>query len=163
VYIGVRPWSGTDIYIDPEITQGYGLDQTRGVAAFPNFDPQKASFPVPRFNLARIYVQQTFGLGWEQETIEDGPNQLPSQKDIDRITVIAGKLAVTDFFDRNAYAGDGRTEFMNWQLACCGAYDWTMDQISYTWVPWPSSIKNPGRFAPAISWSPPSRIAMSLT
>jgi high affinity Mn2+ porin len=132
-YVGVRPWSGTDIYIDPELTQGFGLDETHGIAAFPNFDAQKASFPIPRFNVARIYVQQTFGLGGEQETIEDGPNQLPGQKDIDRITVIAGKLAVTDFFDKNAYAGDGRTEFMNWQLACCGAYDWTMDQISYTW------------------------------
>ena len=132
-FVGVRAWSGTEIYIDPEITQGFGLSQTRGVAAFPNFEAQKASFPMPRFNVARMYVQQTFGLGGEQETIEDSPNQLPGQKDIDRITVTAGKFAVTDFFDRNAYAADGRTQFFNWQLNCCGAYDWTMDQISYTW------------------------------
>jgi high affinity Mn2+ porin len=132
-FTGYRAWSGTDIYIDPEITQGFGLSETHGVAAFPNFDAQKATFPMPRFNVARIYVQQTFGLGGEQETIEDGPNQLPGQQDISRITVVAGKLAVTDFFDRNTYANDGRSQFMNWQLACCGAYDWTMDQISYTW------------------------------
>ena len=22
---------------------------------------------------------------------------------------------------------------MNWQLYCCGAYDWAIDRISYTW------------------------------
>ncbi len=27
-FIGVRPWAGTDIYIDPEITQGFGLSET---------------------------------------------------------------------------------------------------------------------------------------
>ena len=132
-FIGYRPWDGTDIYVNPEITQGFGLSTTRGIAGFPNFEAQKASFPMPRFDLARIYVQQTFGLGGEQETIEDGPNQIAGKEDVSRITLIAGRLSVTDFFDNNAYAHDGRTQFFNWNIDCCGAYDWTMDQISYTW------------------------------
>ena len=132
-FVGYRPWDGTDIYVNPEITQGFGLSTTRGIAGFPNFEAQKASFPMPRFDLARIYVQQTFGLGGEQETIEDGPNQIAGKEDISRITLIAGRLSVTDFFDNNAYAHDGRTQFFNWNIDCCGAYDWTMDQISYTW------------------------------
>ena len=132
-FIGFRPWNGTDIYINPEITQGFGLSDTLGVAGFPNFEAQKASFPMPRFDLARVYVQQTFGLGGEQETIVDGPNQIARKEDISRLTIIAGKLAVTDFFDNNAYAHDGRTQFFNWNVDCCGSYDWTMDQISYTW------------------------------
>ncbi len=132
-FIGFRPWDDTDIYINPEITQGFGLSGTTGVAGFPNFEAQKASFPMPRFDLARAYVQQTFGLGGEQETIEDGPNQIARKVDISRFTIIAGKLAVTDFFDNNAYAHDGRTQFFNWNIDCCGSYDWTMDQISYTW------------------------------
>ncbi len=132
-FVGFRPLPGTDIYINPEITQGFGLSDTVGVAGFPNTEAQKASFPMPRFNFARVYVQLTFGLGGEQETIEDGPNQIAGKQDISRITVIAGKLSVTDFFDNNAYAHDGRTQFFNWQLFCCGSYDWTMDQISYTW------------------------------
>jgi len=132
-FIGFRPWDSTKIYVDPEITQGEGLSATLGVAGFPNTEAQKASFPMPRFNLARVYVQQTFGLGGDQETIADGPNQLAGTEDVSRITITAGKLAVTDFFDNNAYANDGRTQFFNWQLFCCGSYDWTMDQISYTW------------------------------
>ncbi len=132
-FIGYRPWDGTDIYINPEITQGFGLSDTTGIAAFPNMEAQKASFPMPRFDLARVYVQQTFGLGGEQETIEDGPNQIAGHKDISRLTIIAGRFAVTDFFDNNAYAQSGRTQFFNWNVDCCGAYDWTMDQVSYTW------------------------------
>ena len=132
-FIGFRPWDGTEIYINPEITQGFGLSTTHGIAAFPSFEAQKASFPMPRLDMARVYVQQTFGLGGEQETIEDGPNQIAGKKDISRITLIAGRFAVTDFFDNNAYAHDGRTQFFNWNMNCCGSYDWTMDQISYTW------------------------------
>ncbi len=132
-FIGYRPSDGTEIYINPELAQGAGLSTTHGIAAFPSFEAQKASFPMPRIDMARVYVQQTFGLGGEQETIEDGPNQIAGTKDISRITVIAGRFAVTDFFDNNAYAHDGRTQFFNWNIDCCGSYDWTMDQISYTW------------------------------
>jgi high affinity Mn2+ porin len=132
-FFGYRPWDGTEIYINPELTQGAGLSTTHGIAAFPSFEAQKANFPMPRIDMARAYVQQTFGLGGEQETIEDGPNQIAGTKDISRITLIAGRLAVTDFFDNNAYAHDGRTQFFNWNIDCCGSYDWTMDQISYTW------------------------------
>jgi high affinity Mn2+ porin len=132
-FVGYRPWDGTDIYVDPEITQGFGLSETVGVAGFPSFEAQKAAFPMPRADIARVYLQQTFGLGGEQETIEDGPNQIAGKEDISRLTIIAGKLAVTDFFDNNAYAHDGRTQFFNWNVDCCGSYDWTMDQLSYTW------------------------------
>jgi len=132
-FIGVRPSEGTEIYINPEITQGFGLSETVGVAGFPNMEAQKAAFPFPRFDLARVYVQQTFGLGGEQETIADGPNQIAGKEDISRLTIIAGRFAVTDFFDNNAYAQSGRTQFFNWNVDCCGAYDWTMDQVSYTW------------------------------
>ena len=132
-FVGFRPWDGTEIYVNPEITQGFGLSDTFGVAGFPSFEAQKASFPLPRLDIARVYVQQTFGLGGEQETIEDGPNQIAGKEDISRITLIAGRFAVTDFFDNNAYAHDGRTQFFNWNINCCGAYDWTMDQLSYTW------------------------------
>jgi high affinity Mn2+ porin len=132
-FVGFRPWDGTDIYINPEITQGFGLSDTFGVAGFPSFEAQKASFPMPRVDVARVYVQQTFGLGGEQETIEDGPNQIAGKEDISRITLIAGRFSVTDFFDNNTYAHDGRKQFFNWNIDCCGSYDWTMDQLSYTW------------------------------
>ena len=132
-FIGFRPWDGTEVYIDPELMQGFGLSNTFGVAAFPNGEAQKSNFPMPRVDIARIFVRQTFGLGGEQETIEDGPNQIAGKQDISRITITAGKFVVTDFFDTNAYANDPRTDFLNWNIYGGGSYDLTMDKLSYTW------------------------------
>ena len=110
-FVGVRAWPGAELYVNPELMQGFGLDDTHGIAAFPNGEAQRSNFPVPRFNVARIYLSQTFGLGGERERVEDGPNQLAGERDVSRVTVTAGKLAVTDFFLVNAYAGEPRTGF----------------------------------------------------
>ena len=59
-------------------------------------------------------------------------NQIARTVDISRLTIIAGRYTVTDFFDNNAYAHDGQTQFLNWNVDCCGSYNSTMDQISYT-------------------------------
>lgn len=132
-FLGVRLWKGGALYFNPEIDQGFGLNDTHGASAFPNGEAQKASFPMARFVVDRIILRQTFGLGGERESIADGPNQLAEQPDISRITLVAGRLAVTDYFDNNAYANDPRTNFLNWNVYGAGAYDWTMDQLSWTW------------------------------
>jgi len=132
-FLGVRLWEGTEVYANPELMQGFGLSDVSGLAAFPNGEAQKSSFPVPRSNMARLFVRQTFGLGGEQETMEDGPNQIAGKQDINRITVTAGKFAVTDFFGGNSFANDPRTSFLNWNIYGNGSYDWTMDKLSWTW------------------------------
>ena len=132
-FLGLRLWPGGALYFNPEIDQGFGLNDTHGVAAFPNGEAQKASFPMPRFVVDRLILRQTVGLGGQQEIVADGPNQLPEARDISRVTFVAGRLAVTDYFDANSYANDPRTNFLNWNLFGAGAYDWTMDQLSWTW------------------------------
>jgi len=132
-FVGYRPRDGTEIYINPELMQGFGLSDTLGVADFPNGEAQKSNFPAPRIDIARIFVRQTFGLGGEQETIADGPNQLAGKQDISRITVTAGRFSVIDIFDGNSYSHDPRVDFLSWNMYCCGSYDLTMDKISYTW------------------------------
>ena len=132
-FVGYRPWDGTEVYINPELMQGFGLNNTLGVAGFPNGEAQKSNFPMPRIDIARVLVRQTFGLGGEQETIEDGPNQLAGKQDISRITVTAGRFAVLDIFEGNSYSHDPRVDFLNWNMYCCGSYDVTMDKIGYTW------------------------------
>jgi high affinity Mn2+ porin len=132
-FVGYRPWDGTEIYINPELMQGFGFNNTMGVAGFPNGEAQKSNFPTPRIDIARVFVRQTFGLGGEQERIEDGPNQLAGKEDISRITVTAGRFAVLDIFEGNSYSHDPRFDFLNWNMYCCGSYDVTMDKIGYTW------------------------------
>jgi high affinity Mn2+ porin len=102
-FVGYRPWDGTEIYVNPELMQGFGLNNTLGVAGFPNGEAQKSNFPAPRIDIARVFVRQTFGLGGEQEMIEDSPNQLAGKQDISRITITAGRFAVLDIFEGNGF------------------------------------------------------------
>ena len=118
---------------NPELMQGFGLNNTLGVAGFPNGEAQKSNFPASRIDIARVFVRQTFGLGGEQEMIEDGPNQVAGKQDSSRITVTAGRFAVLDIFEGNGYSHDPRVDFLNWNMYCCGSYDVTMDKIGYTW------------------------------
>jgi high affinity Mn2+ porin len=132
-FVGLRLWEGGAVYFNPEVDQGFGLNDTHGVAAFPNGEAQKASFPLPRFVPDRLFLEQTFGLGGERASVSDGPNQLAQARDVSRVTLVAGRLAVTDYFDNNRFANDPRTNFLNWNIYGAGAYDWTMDQLSWTW------------------------------
>jgi high affinity Mn2+ porin len=132
-FLGLHLWRGGALYFNPEINQGFGLSQTYGIAAFPNGEAQKASYAVPRLNIDRAMVRQTFGLGGESSVLEDGPNQLPETRDVSRITVTVGRLSTGDVFDLNTYATDPRTQFLNWNIYGGGSYDWTMDRPGFTW------------------------------
>ena len=132
-FLGLRLPEGTEFYVNPELMQGDGLSDTFGLGGFSNGEAQKSGFPIPRANIARVFLRHTFGLGGEQEAIEDGPNQLAGKQDISRITVVAGKVSVIDSFDGNTYSHDPRTDFLNWNMYCCGSYDLTMDKVGYTW------------------------------
>lgn len=132
-FVGLRLPSGTEFYINPELMQGSGLSDTFGLGGYSNGEAQKSGFPVPRANIARVFLRHTFGLGGEQETIADGANQLAGKQDISRITIAAGKFSVIDVFDGNIYSHDPRKDFLNWNMYCCGSYDLTMDKVGYTW------------------------------
>jgi high affinity Mn2+ porin len=131
-FLGVRLWQGGEFYFNPELAQGFGLNGTLGVAGFPNGEAQKAGAAFPKIRPQRYYIKQTFGLGGEQEDVDDGPNQLQGKRDVDRVTLIVGRFAVGDFFDNNAYAHDPRADFMNWALWESAAYDFPADLPGYT-------------------------------
>jgi high affinity Mn2+ porin len=133
IFLGRRLWPGGEIYFNPELMQGFGLDNVHGVAAFPNGEAQKSSFRYPRFNAARLFLSQTIGLGGEKETVEDGPNQIAGKRAVSRLTITVGKFAVLDYFLVSSYAGEPRTTFLNWNAYGGGSYDWTMDKLSWTW------------------------------
>lgn len=131
-FLGVRLWPGGEFYFNPELSQGFGLNGTLGLAGAPNGESQKAGSAFPKVRPQRYYLRQTFGLGGEQEEVPDGPNQLAGKRDVDRITLIAGRFAVGDFFDNNVYAHDPRGDFMNWALWASAAYDFPADLPGYT-------------------------------
>lgn len=133
LFMGLRVLPNTEVYFNPEIAGGRGLSNVFGIAAFPNGDVTRVGNLEPTPYVARLYVEQTIGLGGEQEKLDAGPNQLGEMKDVSRLTFAAGKLATTDWFDKNKYSDDPRSQFMNWALMYNAAYDFPADVRGYTY------------------------------
>ena len=67
LYAGVRPWAGGEIWINPEIDQGFGLSNTLGVAGFPSGEAYKVGKKNPYPKLPRLFLRQTIDLGGETQ------------------------------------------------------------------------------------------------
>jgi high affinity Mn2+ porin len=133
LFLNARLWEGGEIYYNPELLQGFGLNDTVGIAGFPSGESQKSNFPYPHYNTSRLFLRQTFGFGGEQEELASGPSQLASKVDVSRLTLQAGKFSVGDIFDGNSYAKDTRKDFMNWSMWAPGAFDYTADKLGLTY------------------------------
>lgn len=133
LYLGGRLWKDGAFYLDAESAAGSGFSNVTGVAGFPNGEIYRVSDPGVKVIVARAYLKQVFGLGEEQETIQDDQNQLAEKIDISRLTLVAGKFSIADFFDNNTYSHDARNQFMNWALMSNGAWDYAADLQGYTY------------------------------
>lgn len=133
LFLNARLWEGGEVYYNPELLQGFGLNDTVGAAGFPNGEAQKSNFPYPHYNTSRLFLRQTFGFGGEQEELASGATQLGGKVDVSRLTVQAGKFAVIDVFDGNAYAKDTRKDFMNWSMWAPGAFDYSADKVGLSY------------------------------
>lgn len=132
-FFGLGLWNGAALYFDPEFFQGFGLSDTRGVAGFPDGEAQRSGFLYPHYNTSRLYVQQVFGLGGEQDSLDDDEGRIAQKVDVSRFTLTIGKMSVPDFFDNNRYAHESREDFMNWSIMEAGAFDYAADQVDFTW------------------------------
>ncbi len=133
LFLGARLLPGTEVYLDPELSGGRGIGGAVGLAGFPNGEIYRVGDPQPTLYTARVYVQQRIGFGGGVERIKDDQNQIAATADADRLTIVLGKFALTDFFDDNAYAHDPRTQFLNWTLMGAAAWDYPADTRGYTW------------------------------
>jgi hypothetical protein len=132
-YLGVRPWSGGELYFEPEAIQGVPLSNVTGLGGFTNGEIQKVVGPQLKVYPARLFLRQTWGLGGGSGAVESDMNQLAGNLYQRRLVLTAGKLAVTDLFATNPYAGDPRTQFLNWSFLTYGAYDFAADARGYSW------------------------------
>ncbi len=132
LYAGLRPWRGGEIWINPEIDQGFALSNFHGVAGFVNNDPSKgSSYPFAR--IQRAFFQQTIDLGGEVQKVDADLNQFAMTQTENRVVITAGKFAVGDVFDLNKYAQDPRQDFMNLAVVSTGTFDYASDAFGYTY------------------------------
>jgi high affinity Mn2+ porin len=132
LFIGVRLWPGAEGWITPEMDQGFGLNNTLGVAGFPSGEAYKVGKKEPYLRLPRAFVRQILDVGEERESVDGAANQLRGSRSIDRWVFTVGKFGVTDVFDTNQYAHDPRGDFLNWSAVDSGSFDYAADAWGYT-------------------------------
>jgi high affinity Mn2+ porin len=132
LYLGVRLWSGAQAWLNPEMDQGSGLDNTLGVAGFPSAEAYKIGRNRPYLRWQRIFIRQVIDLGGERETLAAAANQFADVHSADRWVFTVGKMSVTDIFDINQYCHDPRSDFLNWTAIDAGTFDYAADPWGYT-------------------------------
>ena len=133
VYAGARLWPGAEMWINPEIDQGFGLSNTLGVAGYPSGEAYKVGQSAPYLKLPRLFLRQTINLGGKREKVEADLNVLGGSHTEDRLVMTVGKFGVPDIFDANTYAHDPRQDFLNWSLIDTGTFDYAADAWGFTY------------------------------
>ena len=75
LYAGVRLWQAAELWINPEIDQGFGLGDVHGVAGFPSAEAFKEGFSYPYARVQRAFVRQTIDLGGDTQKVDADINQ----------------------------------------------------------------------------------------
>jgi high affinity Mn2+ porin len=133
LYVGRRLWEGAELWVDPEIDQGFGLSNTLGIAGFTSGEAYKVGFSYPYLRLPRMFVRQTIDLGGDLQKVDSDINQFAGQQTADRLVITIGKFSVVDIFDANKYAHDPRNDFLNWSLVDTGTFDYAADSWGYSY------------------------------
>ena len=133
LYIGRRLWDGAELWINPEIDQGFGLSNTLGLAGFSSGEAYKVGNSYPYFRIPRAFIRQTIDLGGDTQKLEADINQFAGTQTADRIVITAGKFSVVDVFDTTRYAHDPRSDFLNWTVVNAGTFDYAADSWGYSY------------------------------
>lgn len=142
LFLGMRLWEGAGAYVNPEVNQGFGLENTVGAASYVNAMTTRVGSAAPYLRMQRFFVRQTIGLGGDtqadgglggsSEMLEATAGQIARKVDRDRITITVGKYSVQDIFDANIYAHDPTEDFMNYAFTTLGTFDYAADAWGYS-------------------------------
>jgi high affinity Mn2+ porin len=133
LYFGVKPWVGAELWVSPEVDQGFGLSNTTGLAGFSNGEGAKVGRAAPYVRLPRLFLRQTIDLGGGREAVDADITQLRGTHTTDRLVITVGKFNVTDIFDDNKFAHDPKHDFLNWSVIDVGSFDYAADAWGYTY------------------------------
>jgi high affinity Mn2+ porin len=133
LFAGVRLWQGAELWIEPEIDQGFGLADTHGVAGFLSAEAYKLGDAYPYARLQRAFVRQTINLGGDTQKVDSDQSVFAGSQTADRLVLTVGRFAVVDIFDTNKYANNSKSDFLNWSVVNAGTFDYAGDAWGYTY------------------------------
>ena len=130
---GVKLWQGAEFWANPEIDQGFGFNNTHGVAGFPSAESYKLGSAYPYARIQRTFLRQTINLGGDTEKVKDDFSQFAGTRSTDRLVLTVGRFAIVDIFDTNRFANNPKSDFLNWSMINAGAFDYVGDGWGYTY------------------------------
>jgi high affinity Mn2+ porin len=133
LFAGVKLWHGAEFWFNPEIDQGFGFNDTHGVAGFPSAESYKEGSTYPYARVQRAFVRQTINLGGDVEKVEEDINQFAGTRTADRLVLTVGRFGLNDIFDTNKYANNPKVDFLNWTAINAGTFDYAADAWGYTY------------------------------
>lgn len=128
----VRLWRGGELVADVLSWQGYGLSKTTGLAGFPNGEAYRVGKTYPDAFVSRAYLRETVSLGGGGNPGVDPNTPSDGLGSARRLIMMVGHFPATDVFDKNSYANDARTQFMNWAFINNGAWDYPANSLGFT-------------------------------
>jgi high affinity Mn2+ porin len=133
LFAGARLWPGAELWVNPEIDQGFGLANTHGVAGFTTGTAYKLGFASPYARVQRYFIRQTIDLGGAAEEVHSDISQFAGSQTANRLVLTVGRFFVVDIFDTNQYANDPRSNFLNWSVINANSFDFAGDAWSSTY------------------------------
>ena len=133
LFAGIRLWQGAELWISPEIDQGFGFADTHGAAGFPSGEAYKLGSSYPYVRMQRGLLRQTINLGGEVEKVDADISQFAGTRTANRLVLTIGKFSIVDIFDTNRYANSPKSDFLNWSLINAGTFDYAGDGWGYTY------------------------------
>ena len=133
LYAGLRLWKGAELWINPELDQGFGFASTHGAAGFPSAEAFKIGRDYPYARIQRYFIRQTIDIGSETEKVDADVNQFAGSRSANRLVLTAGKFTITDIFDTNKYANNPKTDFLNWSVVNAGTFDYAGDGWGFSY------------------------------
>lgn len=113
IHAGWAPVNWGQLNPDVERFDGAGVSGATGLACLTNGDVVRegAAGIKKEFSVARLFTRFMLPLHDEVETVERTQDQVPGTEATTRVELKLGRMAVTDDFDQNRYAGSPRTQF----------------------------------------------------
>jgi len=121
-----------ELWLAPELDQGFGLDNTLGLAGFPSGEAYKVGSHTPRLRSTRALLRFNSAGDGDDLNIEEGFTQIAQTVKSNRWILTIGKMSVVDVFDNAQYAHDPRNDFLNWSVIDTGSFDYAADAYGYS-------------------------------
>jgi high affinity Mn2+ porin len=132
LFLAWHPFKNFQIAFNPEMAGGKGLSSALGLGGFTNGECFRIGDPTPTVYLARLVAEYYIPLGHATyELSADDVNQTAMMVPKNYIKLFGGQFSLMDYFTKNPYSQDPRSQFMNWAAMAAGGWDYAANTRGY--------------------------------